>query len=89
MSGTKRTDRLRPMLDQAHLDALIVKSAPNRRYLSGFTGSAGILVISRSRPPLMIVDSRYEQQARQEAPDWEIVGSVPTYEAALFDTLQQ
>lgn len=51
----------------------------NRRYLSGFTGedtafdeSAGALFISSARL-VLATDSRYELQAKQEAPDYEII----------------
>ena len=40
MSTKDRTERLRKRLDEEKLDALIVTQAENRRYMSGFTGSA-------------------------------------------------
>ena len=49
-------------------DALIVTHAPNVYYLSGFTGSAGVLVIGRSKPELF-ADGRYAVQAPQETRD--------------------
>ena len=49
-------------------DALIVTHAPNVYYLSGFTGSAGVLVIGRSKPELF-TDGRYAVQAPQETRD--------------------
>jgi hypothetical protein len=49
------------------LDALLVSSLPNIRYLSAFTGSNGLLVVSPSGT-LLITDPRYTLQAAQEVP---------------------
>lgn len=45
---------------------MIVGHAPNRRYLSGFTGSAGWIIISKERA-LLAVDFRYVEQAKRES----------------------
>lgn len=52
-------------LDAEGLDALLVTHLPNIRYLTGFTGSAGVLLCWRDRSTL-ISDFRYEVQATQE-----------------------
>jgi Xaa-Pro aminopeptidase len=54
------------------LDALLVSQDDNRCYLSGFTGSEGWLLISSTRLYLC-VDFRYIEQAKSEAPQFEIV----------------
>jgi Xaa-Pro aminopeptidase len=66
----QRMDRLRGLLEREGLDALLVTSDANRRYLSGFTGSAGNLLISRERA-VLLSDFRYQEQAGQEAPNYE------------------
>ena len=43
----------------------LITSEPNIRYLSGFTGSVGILVI-RDNKSILIVDGRYTEQAASE-----------------------
>jgi Xaa-Pro aminopeptidase len=43
----------------------LITSEPNVRYLSGFTGSVGILIINGSKSTL-IVDGRYGDQAKSE-----------------------
>ncbi|MFH1485406.1 MAG: aminopeptidase P family protein, partial [Chloroflexota bacterium] len=58
-------------LEQSHLDAIVVSQPDNRRYLSGFTGSAGFLAISQELA-LLATDFRYIEQAATEAPDFEI-----------------
>ncbi len=68
----KRLANLRSQLSQNGLDAIIVSQAENRRYLSGFTGSAGFLLISRSKA-ILATDFRYVEQAKMQAPDFEVV----------------
>ena len=52
MSSNDRLGRLRDALKENELDAILVSSAENRRYLSGFTGSAGYLFISPAQAVL-------------------------------------
>jgi Xaa-Pro aminopeptidase len=75
----RRIRQLRANLPAAGVEALLVLVAENRRYLSGFTGedtqfdeSAGALIIT-SDQLLLATDSRYELQARREAPDYEVI----------------
>lgn len=47
------------------VDALLVSGMANIRYLTGFSGSSGLLLLARSRR-LFITDFRYDTQAREE-----------------------
>ena len=74
-----RIERVREAMQLKDLDAFLVLIAENRRYLSGFTGedpqfdeSAGALLITAEKL-LLATDSRFELQARQEAPDYEAI----------------
>jgi Xaa-Pro aminopeptidase len=67
-----RLQKLRQSLRQEELDVLVVSQPENRRYLSGFTGSTGWLLISDSNASLA-VDFRYVEQAKKEAPDFEVI----------------
>ena len=49
------------------LDGLLVSAPANRQYLSGFTGSAGHLLITES-DTVLVTDFRYVEQAEVEAP---------------------
>ncbi|MCS7314034.1 MAG: Xaa-Pro peptidase family protein [Bryobacterales bacterium] len=49
------------------LDALVVTAPPNIRYLCGFTGSHGLLVVPAAGEPVLYTDPRYEIQAGEEA----------------------
>jgi len=66
---TPRLERVRARLGEERLDALVLLNAENRRYVTGFTGSAGIAVVLPERSHL-IVDFRYVEQAREEAPEF-------------------
>ena len=67
-----RVERLRALLDREGLDALLVTGAVNRRWLSGFTGSACTLLVSQGSAALS-TDFRYWEQAEAEAPCFELV----------------
>lgn len=64
-----RVERLRAGLAQA--DALLILDPKNIRYLTGFTGSDGALMIGADWV-VLLVDGRYVTQARSEAPGTEI-----------------
>ncbi|PAF19340.1 Xaa-Pro dipeptidase [Terribacillus saccharophilus] len=68
----EKIEKLRALMEKKNLDAFIVTSAQNRRYISGFTGSAGLLIITKSKQ-LFITDFRYIEQATEQAPDFEII----------------
>ena len=57
-----RLDAVRTQLGELEADALIVTQEYNRRYLTGFSGSAGIVVVTPSEARLL-VDFRYLEQA--------------------------
>jgi Xaa-Pro aminopeptidase len=60
-----RISSARRYLDSSGADALIYLGLPNIRYLAGFTGSDGALVLSR-HDGWFLTDSRYTVQASQE-----------------------
>ncbi len=66
-----RVQRLRERFDRLHLDAFLVTFSPHLRYVSGFTGSSGIGVITHDAAYL-ITDSRYSTQAKQQTHGWKI-----------------
>jgi Xaa-Pro aminopeptidase len=59
------------------LDALLVTDLRNVRYLSGFTGSNGAVLVSRDRPALIATDGRYVTQVAAEAPELDCVEARP------------
>lgn len=69
MNASERIGNLRAVLVADDLPALVVSDPSNIRYLCGFTGSAGTLVVSASGSTALITDGRYQEQARAEVDD--------------------
>lgn len=75
----RRLARLRQIIENQGLDALLISLPANRRYLSGFLPddgqpgeTSGMLLISQSAAALL-TDFRYELSAREQAPLLETV----------------
>jgi Xaa-Pro aminopeptidase len=71
-SGIKRLRKLRTYIAEKGLDALLLSQPENIRYLSGFTGSSGWLLISEQKA-ILTTDFRYVEQAKGESPDFETI----------------
>ena len=67
----ERVERLRARLEQLPLGALLVTTPENRRYLSGFTGGDGYLLISK-QAAIVATDFRYVEQVSQQAPEFQL-----------------
>jgi Xaa-Pro aminopeptidase len=61
----ERLERLRARLADAGVEALVVTTLPNVRYLTGFSGSAGVLVVSEGSA-LLTTDGRYRTQSSEQ-----------------------
>lgn len=59
-------------MSELGLQALLISRPQNRRYLTGFTGSAGMALVTATEAYLL-TDFRYIEQARVQAPHFEIV----------------
>ncbi len=70
--GINRLQKLRPTIAEKGLDVLLVSLPESYRYLSGFTGSSGWLLISDSHA-ILTTDSRYTEQAKRETRDFEVI----------------
>jgi Xaa-Pro aminopeptidase len=65
-----RRDALARRLAAADVDALLVTDLVNVRYLTGFTGSAGVVLVTADRAgDRFVTDGRYTTQAADEVPD--------------------
>jgi len=71
-STIKRLRKLRTSITERGLDALLLSQPGNLFYLSGFTGSSGWLFIS-GQNAILATDFRYVEQAKGEAPDFELI----------------
>ena len=63
-----RVAALRDGLTAAHIDALLLTSLPNVRYLTGFSGTSALLLVTQ-RDVHFITDFRYDTQVRDEVGD--------------------
>lgn len=61
-----RRRRLIPVLKESRVNGFLITGLPNVRYLSGFTGSNGAVLLTRDRA-LLFTDPRYQSQAPQES----------------------
>ncbi|MDP9392590.1 MAG: aminopeptidase P family protein [Actinomycetota bacterium] len=85
MSRTaERRDALRAAAARLGVDAVLVTNLLNVRYLTGFTGSNGALLLrtdpSPATPDIFGTDGRYTTQAAAQVPDLEVLvdrGTVP------------
>ncbi|MFD1175897.1 M24 family metallopeptidase [Paenibacillus puldeungensis] len=68
----QRLKKVREILEQQGIDGFLISSPFNRRYVTGFTGTAGSVVITKDRAWLL-TDFRYTRQAAQQAKEYEIV----------------
>ena len=59
---------MRRKLSEAGLDALVVSSLPNIRYLTGFSGSAALVLVTAGGV-LFLSDFRYREQSAEEVGD--------------------
>lgn len=60
-----RLPRLRAAIERAGLDALVVTNVVNIRYLSGFTGSAAVMLVGADRC-VFATDGRYQTQCAEQ-----------------------
>lgn len=65
MDVAGRVPRLRERFDGAGIRALLVTRLPNIRYLTGFTGSAAMLLVTPS-DAVLVTDGRYTEQAAEQ-----------------------
>jgi Xaa-Pro aminopeptidase len=66
-----RINNLRLKFEELGVDAVLITDDENRRYLSGFVGTAGYLFITQDGA-VLATDSRYTEQAGNQAPDYRI-----------------
>jgi len=68
----KKLEQLRSKFQELGIDGILVTSNYNRSYISGFTGTSGVVLISNDRAQF-ITDFRYTEQASEQCVGYEIV----------------
>ncbi len=67
-----RIRAIRQKLEEEKVDAAYISFRYNMRYLSGFTGDSGAIVITPGET-ILFTDGRYTEQASSQAPDFRVV----------------
>ncbi|MCI3920166.1 Xaa-Pro peptidase family protein [Paenibacillus sp. TRM 82003] len=86
MAGT-RLQKLRGLLRTEGLEAILIASPVNRKYITGFTGTAGYVVATADNAWLF-TDFRYVSQATEQAAGFEIVEHGTSALASILETLK-
>lgn len=67
-----RVNKVRERLNEENIEALLVTNMYNLRYLTNFTGTTGLAVITKDEA-YFVTDFRYTEQATEEAKGFEVV----------------
>ncbi|MGE5589689.1 MAG: M24 family metallopeptidase [Bacillota bacterium] len=81
-----RLHALRAKMSEQSLPALLVMKDANRVYVSGFTGSSGILIVT-AQAAVLITDGRYTEQATLQAPDFRVITHTESMVASVRQAL--
>jgi Xaa-Pro aminopeptidase len=84
----KRIAGLKRLMAQAGIEALLITKRENVRYLSGFTGSAGSVLVASGKPCL-ITDFRYTLQASNESAGVSVLIQKKDHLAAVREAAEQ
>ncbi|MBY0096414.1 M24 family metallopeptidase [Mesobacillus maritimus] len=67
-----KLQKIQNRIKELGLDGLLITSNYNRRYMTGFTGTAGAVLITTEKG-LFITDFRYTEQAEKQCAGYEVV----------------
>ncbi|MEP6620080.1 MAG: Xaa-Pro peptidase family protein [bacterium] len=99
-SRPSRVAALVNSLSAAHVDGLLLTGLPNIRYLTGFSGSSALLIVTQ-RDVVLITDFRYQTQVADEVGDiarvvieasslwaglWQQLSALPNIKVLGFET---
>ncbi|HEY3974862.1 MAG TPA: Xaa-Pro peptidase family protein [Candidatus Sulfotelmatobacter sp.] len=87
MDYSARQKKLRQHIATTRFDALLISHLPNIRYLCGFTGSAGFLLVEEAGS-VFFTDVRYDTQAHEEVKASKVVIARKSVLPALADFLR-
>lgn len=81
-----RVIRLREAMNKQHLEAVLITGEVNRRYVTGFTGSSGYVLVTL-QDAWLLTDFRYLIQAAEQAQGFQIVDHGASVTGALQSLL--
>ncbi|HHY73079.1 MAG TPA: aminopeptidase P family protein [Bacillus bacterium] len=67
-----RLTQVREKFNEASIDGLLITNSKNRTYMTGFTGTSGVALITLTKA-VFITDFRYVEQAKKQVIGFEIV----------------
>ncbi len=82
-----KLEKLRAALQEKGVDALLITNGFSRRYMTGFTGTAGVAIVSQS-DAVFITDFRYTEQAASQIKDFRIVQHTKTLVEEVANQVQ-
>ncbi|MEB3101459.1 M24 family metallopeptidase [Ferviditalea candida] len=83
-----RIQRLRNAMAKIGLEALLITNVYNRRYMTGFTGTAGYALITQEKA-VLYTDFRYRTQAPLQAKYYEVIEHLPNLTDSIKMTLNE
>nr|WP_224749747.1 Xaa-Pro peptidase family protein [Polycladospora coralii] len=67
-----RLQQLRSNMKEQAIEALLITNPTNRKYISGFTGSSGLILITETEN-ILITDFRYVSQVKTQSPHYKMI----------------
>lgn len=83
-----RCEKIHDILVKEKLDGILISNASNMRYLSGFSGGTGYLLIT-DREAVIFTDSRYTIQAKEESDTFTVVELQDTYVSLIVEWIEK
>ncbi|MGE7093126.1 M24 family metallopeptidase [Lysinibacillus sp. NPDC048646] len=77
-----KLQKLRKALQEQNIEGILITNEYNRRYMTGFTGTAGVAIVSQN-DAVFITDFRYTEQATAQIKDYRIV----KHEATILEEI--
>jgi len=77
-----KLQKLRKALQEQNIDGILITNGYNRHYMTGFTGTAGVAIVSQN-DAVFITDFRYTEQAAAQVQDFRIV----QHEATILEEI--
>ena len=83
MSYSERIQKVRLMMKEKSICGVYVSSAENVFYLSGFTGFGDARLFITKYTAVIITDSRYTLQVKEQCPEYKLILSSALNVAAI------
>ncbi len=84
----RRLLKLRKGMEAAGLDALLITNEFNRRYMTGFTGTSGLVLVTAGHA-VLFTDFRYMSQAPVQAKEYQVIEHLPDPYASVKRQMDQ